>query len=148
MIYIGADHRGFELKQTLKKRLEDENLEVIDLGDEILNPEDDYVDYAKKVAIAVAQDEVNRGILLCGSGAGVDIVANKIDGVRCALVFDRQRAAQAREHEDANIIALPADILDENLAYDLVRTFLDTPFSNEDRHKRRIDKIEDLEKIN
>lgn len=145
MIYIGADHRGFELKEKLKKRLAEDSLEFTDLGDEKLDINDDYVDFAEKVATATVSDEVNKGILLCGSGAGVDIVANKVDGARCALAFDVIRARQAREHEDANIIALPADILSEDQAYEITKTFLNTPFSNEERHIRRIAKIEEVE---
>ena len=86
MIYLGADHRGFELKEVLKKRLIDEGLEVTDLGNDHLDPNDDYVDYATKVAHAASELAENRGVLLCGSGVGVDIAANKIDGVRCALI--------------------------------------------------------------
>lgn len=145
MIYIGADHRGFELKQKLFKRLIDEGYKVVDLGNDHLDLSDDYVDFAEKVAEATVNAEENRGILLCGSGAGVDMVANKVDGVRSALVFDQIRASQAREHENANVIALPADILDEERAWDIIRTFLETPFSQDPRHVRRLQKIEETE---
>lgn len=142
---MGADHRGFELKQRLTKRLEDEGLLVTDLGNDHLDPNDDYVDYAHKVAEATLADEKNRGVILCGSGVGVDIVANKIDGIRSALVRDVAGAKQAREHEDVNVIALPADLLDEQLAFEIIKVFLDTPFSNEKRHLRRLKKIERVE---
>lgn len=145
MIYIGSDHRGFELKERLKRRLVDEGYEVTDLGNDRLDPQDDYVDFAKKVAKAVVQDPENRGVLLCGSGAGVDIVANKFHGVRSALVFDLPRAVQAREHEDVNVISLPADTLDEEGAYEVVKAFLKTEFSGEERHRRRLEKLEDVE---
>lgn len=148
MIYIGADHRGFELKERLNKLLKEGGYQLTDLGDNVLNQQDDYVDYAIKVASAVKGGEGNMGILLCGSGVGVDMVANKIDGVRCALVFDEERAIQAREHENANVIALPADVLDEETAYKIVKAFLDTPFSNEERHKRRLEKIDEVEELN
>lgn len=148
MIYIGADHRGFELKQRLYQRLLDEGFEATDLGSNHLDPSDDYVDFAQKVGKAVVGDEKNRGILLCGSGAGVDMVANKIDGVRSALVFDALRARQAREHEDANVIALPADVLDEETAWEIVKTFLETPFSGEARHLRRLEKMAEVEEEN
>lgn len=146
MIFIGADHRGFELKQRLYKRLVDEGYKVTDLGNDHLDPSDDYVDFAHKVADAVANDlEVNRGILLCGSGAGVDIVANKVPGVRSALVFDITRAKQAREHDNANVISLPADTLDEESSWEIVKVFLETPFSGEERHVRRLNKLEEVE---
>lgn len=145
MIFIGADHRGFELKERLKKRLVDLGLEITDLGNNHLDPGDDYVDFAHKVADAVVENPGSLGILLCGSGAGVDIVANKIDGIRSALVFDVPRAKQAREHEDANVISLPADTLDEETAYQIVETFLNTSFSDEQRHIRRLEKLEEVE---
>lgn len=146
MIFIGADHRGFELKDRLYKRLVDEGLEVTDLGNDRLNPADDYVDFARKVAEATVQDENNRGIILCGSGAGVDMVANKVPGIRSALVFDVARSKQAREHEDVNIISLPADTLDEESSWEIVKTFLDTPFSGDEKHIRRLEKLEEVEK--
>ena len=148
MIYIGADHRGFDLKERLKKRLLDEGLKVIDLGNDHLDPSDDYVDFAVKVGQAVVWDKENKGILLCGSGVGVDMVANKIEGVRSALVDDPARAKQAREHEDANVVSLPADLLDEEKAYEVIKTFLETEFSRESRHERRIEKMEELEEGN
>lgn len=145
MIYLGSDHRGFELKTALIKRLEDEGYQLTDLGNDHLDPNDDYVDFAKKVALATSQDHENRGILLCGSGAGVDIVANKIPGIRSALVFDLPRAVQAREHEDVNVLSLPADILDEEKAFEIVKSFLQTEFSGEERHKRRLLKLDEVE---
>lgn len=143
---MGADHRGFDLKERVIKRLSDEGFDVRDLGNDHLDPNDDYVDFAKKVAEAVIGLEENRGIIFCGSGAGVDMVANKVPGIRSALVFDQIRAQQAREHEDANVISLPADILDEEKAWGLVKTFLTTPFSGEERHKRRLEKMAEIEK--
>lgn len=148
MVFLGADHRGFELKERLKKRLIDEGFDVTDLGNDHLDESDDYVDFAHKVAEATVGLPENRGILLCGSGAGVDIVANKIDGVRSALVFDVPRAVQARQHEDANVISLPADTLDEESAYEISKAFLTTDFSGDDRHIRRLEKIEEVEEEN
>jgi ribose 5-phosphate isomerase B len=145
MIYIGADHRGFELKEFIYQRLKDEGYEVTDLGNHVLDPQDDYVDFARSVGEAVVNDPHGRGVVLCGSGAGVDMVANKIDGVRSALAFDIPRAKQAREHEDANVVSLPADILDPELAYEIVKVFLETPFTDEERHVRRLEKMEDVE---
>ncbi len=149
MIYLGADHRGFDLKQRLYQKLQDEGLKVTDLGDEVLNPSDDYVDFAENVAKAVLEEpEVNRGVLLCGTGVGVDIVANKYDGIRSALVSDIKTTVQSRQHEDVNVIALPADTLDLESAWEIVEAFLNTPFSEEERHVRRLEKIEELEKTN
>ena len=148
MIYLGADHRGFELKEKVKKTLEDKGFGVTDLGNNHLDPQDDYVFFAEKVAKAVIEDSQNRGILFCGSGAGVDMVANKVDGVRSALVFDAPRAKQAREHEDANVIALPADVLDETISYEIVKTFLETEFSGEQRHIRRLEEMKKIEEEN
>lgn len=148
MIYLGADHRGFKLKEAIKKKLTNEGLEVSDLGNDHLDPEDDYVIFAEKVAKAVVQSSNNRGLLFCGSGAGVDMVANKIDGVRSALVFDLARAKQAREHEDANVISIPADVLDEESAYQMVKTFLETKFSGEERHERRLEEMKKVEEEN
>ena len=143
-IYLGADHRGFNLKEEIKVKLLDGNFNVFDLGNTELDPNDDYVDFASKVAKSVSEDEVSRGILICGSGAGVDIVANKFKGIRSALAFDLNRVKQSREHEDANILSLPADVLDIDLAWEMVQAFLETPFSNEKRHLRRINKIKEL----
>lgn len=148
MIFLGGDHRGFELKEHLKKRLVDEGLEVTDLGADVFNPTDDYVDFAKEVATAVSENKNSFGVLICGSGAGVDMVANKFDGIRSALVQDIQRAKQAREHEDANVLSLPADILDEETAYQIVKEFIDTPFSGDERHVRRLTKMDELEENN
>ncbi len=129
MVYLGADHRGFELKTKLFQRLLDEGYKVTDLGNDHLDLEDDYVDFAKKVAEAVLNNPGSLGIVLCGSGAGVDITANKFDDIRSALVFDLARAKQAREDDDANVISLPADILDIESAWEIVKIFLETPFS-------------------
>lgn len=148
MIFIGADHRGFELKERLKQHLIDEGFEITDLGNDHLDPNDDYVIYAEKVAKAVVGDDYNFGIILCGSGAGVDMVANKIMGVRSALVFDVPRAVQARKDEDANVISLPADTLDEEHAFEIVKAFLTSEFSGAERHVRRLEEIKEIEQDN
>lgn len=145
MIYLASDHRGFDLKEQLKKRLVDEGLEIIDLGNDHLDPNDDYVDFAQKVASAVRGGEQNKGILLCGSGVGVDMVANKMSGIRSSLVFDEIRAKQSREHEDANVLSLAADVLDSDTAWEIVKTFIETPFSKDERHIRRLEKVAALE---
>lgn len=145
MFYIGADHRGFELKEFLKNKLEEKHINYQDLGNTQMDPGDDYVDFAHKVAEAVVTDPGSKGAVLCGSGAGVDMVANKIDGIRSALVQDVDRAKQAREHEDANILSLPADILSKEQAWEILQAFLNTPFSGEERHVRRLEKLEEVE---
>lgn len=145
MLYIGADHRGFELKQTVKDYLESGGVGFEDLGDRDFDPDDDYPIFAERVAKAVAENPGNKGIVICGSGAGADMVANKVDGVRCALVFDVERAKQAREHDDANMIALPADALESNTALEMVKAFIETPFSKIDKHERRIEEIKEME---
>lgn len=148
MIYLGADHRGFHLKEDLKQNLQQAGRQVIDLGDDHYDPDDDYVDFAAQVAEAVVKNPGSCGIVICGSGAGVDMVANKVPGIRSALVFDEARSKQAREHEDANVLALPADVLTTEMADKITRLFLDTPFSGEARHIRRLEKMQQLEKNN
>lgn len=145
MIYLGADHRGFELKERLKQGLQDEGYEITDLGNNHLDSNDDYVDFSHKVADAVVQTSGNRGIVICGSGVGVDIVANKVDGVRCALVNNKRMAVSARNDDDANILAMPADLLDQEQALEIAKAFLSTEFSGEKRHERRLEKLEKVE---
>lgn len=145
MIYIGADHRGFELKEELKRRMKADAIEFEDLGNKVMDPADDYVDFAKAVGEAVAADSSGIGVLICGSGVGVDMAANKINGVRSCLVFDEKRATQSREHEDANVICLAADVLIAETAYTMVKSFMNTAFTGEERHVRRINKLKELE---
>ncbi len=146
MLYIGADHRGFELKEKLKEWLKDRGLLVEDLGAHTLEPEDDYPDFALAVARKVFENpDSDRGILFCGSGHGMDIVANKIKGIRAALGFNVAVAKQSREHEDANILVLAADWVTPDEAGEVVKTFLETKFSGEERNRRRIKKVEMIE---
>jgi len=149
LIYIGADHRGFQLKETLKKFLKDNGYEVIDVGNEVYEKDDDYPDFAALVGKAVSSDPLHRrGILLCGSGVGVDIVANKFKRVRSALANSPDQAYLSRSDDDANVLSLSADLLDEEQARKILSTWLQTSFSNEPRHKRRISKISELEMKN
>ncbi len=143
-IYIGADHRGFALKEQLKKYLAREGYEVVDKGNAQYDAEDDYPDYAKEVAEQVSGAPDARGILICGSGAGVAIVANKFKGIRAATITHAEQARMARSDEDINILALPADFLDEKTAQEIVQVFLTTAFSAAERHLRRIAKISSL----
>ena len=125
MIYLGSDHRGFQLKEAIKTFLIQKEYQVEDLGAFEFNKDDDYPDFASVVAQKVSEKpNENKGILLCGSGHGVDMVANKLKGVRSALGFNRQVAAQSREHEDANVLVLPADWVDELTAQDIVGAWL------------------------
>ena len=141
-VFLGADHRGFELKEKLKEWLKDKGHAVEDMGAYKLDPEDDYPDFAFAVAGKVAENpSEHRGILICGSGAGMDIAANKIRGIRATVVWNTESASQARSHDDVNIIALAADWTSPEVAGEVVRAFLDTPFSGEERHMRRIKKI-------
>lgn len=145
-IYIGADHRGYKLKEDLIDWLNGLDIIVEDLGATKLNPDDDYVDFAEAVSEAVAanlKDEatVARGIFICGSGVGGNIVANKEKGIRCGLGINAEQVKAARNADDINILALAADYTKLNEAKDMVKLFLETEFSGKERHKRRIEKI-------
>ena len=145
-IAIGADHAGFELKEMLKEYLEDEDYQVIDAGALSFEPTDDYPEYAAEVGRMVAGGAADRGILVCDSGIGVDIVANKIPGVRSALVFDEELAKITRQHNNSNVLSLGAMFVDEEKAKRIVDNFLKTDFSHAERHERRIHEIEKIER--
>ncbi len=147
MIYIGSDHRGYNLKEALKNYLKGLGYDCEDLGAKELVPDDDYPDYALLVAQKVAENpDENRGILICGSGVGVDIVANKIRNIRSALCFDAKQAQASRNDNNANILSLPADYISEDLAKEIVKIWLETPFSGLEHHAKRIEKIKEIEK--
>ena len=141
MIAIGSDHGGFELRQAIMKHLEKRGLEYKDFGCETPDSTD-YPIYAKKVAEAVLAGECDKGILICGTGIGISITANKYQGIRCALCGDCFSAEATRQHNDSNILAMGARVVGEGLAEKIVDTFLDTPFSGDERHVRRISQIE------
>lgn len=142
MIGIGCDHGGYALKQAVIKHLEEKGHAVKDYG--CYSEEScDYPVYAKAVAEGILNDEVKQGILICGTGIGISITANKIKGIRAALCADTFSARATREHNNANILALGARVTGEGLALDIVDTFLETKFSNDERHIRRINMIED-----
>jgi len=146
LIYIGADHRGFKLKETLKKFLKDSGYQIVDVGNEVYQEDDDYPDFAAEVGKAIREEPfTRRGILLCGSGVGVDIVANKFKAVRSALVCNSDQAYLARNDDDTNILCLAADFLDEETASKIIKTWLATPFSGENKFRQRLQKISDLE---
>lgn len=140
MIAIGADHGGYELKQTIIEHLESQGIKVKDLGT-FSDDAVDYPDYGHAVANAVLDGTCEKGIVICGTGIGISISANKVDGIRCALCHDCFSAEATRLHNDANILALGARVIGPGHALKIVDTFISTPFSNDERHKRRISKI-------
>ena len=142
MIAIGSDHGGFELKEKLMEHLSERGLEDKDFGT-YSSASCDYPVYAKAVANAVASGECDRGIIICGTGIGVSITANKVRGIRAALCGDCFSAEATRQHNDANVLCMGARVVGEGLALKIADTFLDTPFSNDERHIRRISMIED-----
>ncbi len=141
MIAIGSDHGGFALKQEIMKHLEERGIAYKDFGC-YEEASCDYPVYAKEVGKAVVDGECEFGILICGTGIGISITANKIPGVRCALCTDCFCAEATRQHNNANILALGGRVVGAGLAIKIVDTFLDTPFSNDERHIRRISQIE------
>lgn len=144
-IAIGADHGGFELKKRILEYLNGTGDTVVDLGTHSAEPVD-YPDYAKAVAEAILQGEVELGILVCGSGVGASIAANKFAGIRAALCHDTYSARQSREDDDANVLCLGARVIGPALALEVVRTFLASRFSEAERHRRRLAKIAEFEK--
>ena len=142
MIAIGSDHGGFELKEKLMEHLSERGLEYKDFGT-YSSASCDYPVYAKAVANAVASGECDRGIIICGTGIGVSITANKVRGIRAALCGDCFSAEATRQHNDAYVLCMGARVVGEGLALKIADTFLDTPFSNDERHIRRISMIED-----
>lgn len=141
MIAIGSDHGGFELKKEIMAHLDARGLEYKDFGT-YSDESCDYPVYGKAVAKAVASGECERGIIICGTGIGISIAANKVHGIRAALCGDCFSAEATRQHNDANVLALGARVVGPGLALKIVDTFLDTPFSNGERHIRRIEMIE------
>lgn len=142
MIALGSDHGGYELKQEIISHLESKGITYRDYGS--FSPEPaDYPEYAHTVAHAVVDGECEKGILICGTGIGISIAANKVKGIRAAVCTDCFTAEATRMHNDANILALGGRVVGPGLALKIVDTFLNTPFSGEERHSRRISKIEE-----
>ena len=139
-VALGADHGGFSLKNELVTRLH-ETFEVLDLGSRTFDRDDDYPDFALAVAQAVASGQAQRGILVCGSGVGACIAANKVPGARACLCHDTYSAHQGVEHDDMNILCLGARVVGTELAGELVDAFLKANFSGETRHRRRLEKV-------
>ena len=144
-IAVSSDHAGFELKQTIAGFLTDFGHEVSDLGTCDTAPVD-YPDFAAKIGVAVVEKAAERGILICGSGVGASIAANKIRGIRAGLCHDTYSAHQGVEHDDMNVLVLGARVIGVELARELVKAFLNARFTNEERHVRRLNKVIALEK--
>jgi ribose 5-phosphate isomerase B len=144
-VAIAADHGGFALKEKLLDGLGGD-YETIDLGASTLDPDDDYPDFALAVARAVASGRAERGIIVCGSGVGACIAANKVRGVRAGLCHDTYSARQGVEHDDMNVLCLGARVIGGELARELVRAFLSARFSGEERHRRRLEKVLEAER--
>lgn len=148
-IGIAADHGGFHEKEKLINMLNAmEGMMVVDFGAEAYDASDDYPDFVTPLAEAVAKGEVERGIAICGSGVGASIVANKVHGVRAALICENYSAHQGVEHDDMNVLCVGARVLGEVYIEELVRTFLQAKYTGEERHKRRLDKVKALEQKN
>lgn len=145
-IAIGSDHAGFELKGLLIPMLKEMGHEPIDVGAYVLDEDDDYPDFAIAVANMVRKGEAERGIVICGTGIGSSIAANKVKGIRAALCHDTLTARLSREHNDANVLALGGRIIGKELAMEIVRVWLGSDFL-EGRHKRRLDKIREIEEV-
>ena len=145
-LYIGADHRGFRMKNDLLLWFHNHGYEVTDIGSHAEDPADDYPQYAQLLAEAVAEDPENRrGILVCGSGVGMAVAANKVAGIRAALVHDVALVKSARNDDNMNVLALGADFISSDNAEQVIQAFLKTPFSGADRHVKRIGQIAKME---
>ena len=143
-IVVGADHRGYALKQTIAEHLRSCGHEVLDVGTDGEEPVD-YPDYALAVGQAILSGRAERGILVCGSGVGAAIAANKLPGIRAGLCHDTYSARQAVEHDDMNMLCLGARVIGVELALEVVRAFLEASFSGGERHRRRLAKVRELE---
>jgi ribose 5-phosphate isomerase B len=142
---VAADHGGFEMKRQLAKSLATEGHEVVDFGNKVYDVDDDYPDFAVPLAHAVAAGDVNRGVLVCGSGVGASVAANKVNGVRAALCEDHFSARQGVEDDDMNIVCFGGRTMGIALAWDCTKNFLDAKFSGAERHRRRLAKVAQLE---
>ena len=141
-IAVGSDHGGFEMKEAVKRHLEERGFEVIDFGTNSLSS-CDYPQFGKAAAKAVASGQADMGVVVCTTGIGISIAANKVKGVRCALCSEPLSAKMTRLHNNANVLALGGKMIGENLAMEIVDTFIDTPFSEEEKHIRRVSQLEE-----
>lgn len=145
-VVFGADHGGFELKKYLVEIFKRDGFEIIDIGNLNFDPKDDYPDYAIKVAEVVASGQADRGVVICGSGVGACIVANKVKGIRACLCHDTYSAHQGVEHDAMNVLSLGARIIGKELAKELVFSFLNAKFINKERFIRRLEKVNNIDK--
>lgn len=143
MIGIGSDHGGFELKEHIKEYFEKEGIEYVDYGT-YSEESVDYPDFGRKVGEAIIEKEVDKGIVICGTGIGISLAANKVKGIRCALCGDMYSARMSREHNNANALALGGRVLGKDLALEIVGIWLKTEFAG-GRHERRVNKIGEIE---
>jgi len=144
-IALGNDHAGFPLKRAVVEAIEASNGEVVDCGAYTLVPDDDYPDFAAAVAKAVLDGRADRGVIVCGSGVGASVAANKFRGIRAALCHDTFSARQGVEDDSMNVLALGARVIGPSLAAELVRAFMNAEFSGAERHRRRLEKVKQLE---
>ena len=144
-IAVGADHAGYPLNERVIQELDAAGHEITDFGTHVGSRPDDYPDYALKVGQAVLRGEAEIGILVCGSGIGAAVAANKLQGIRAALCGDTYSGRQSREHDDCNVLCLGARVVGVELALEIVRAFVSARFTGEERHKRRLRKIADIE---
>ena len=144
-VVIAADHAGFLLKENLRGFLEEQNYEVVDLGTDSEIPVD-YPDFAEKIGTAILDERATRGVLICGSGIGASVAANKIKGIRAGLCHDTYSARQGVEHDAIDILVLGARVVGAELARELVKAFLTAEFTGEERHRRRLEKVSALER--
>lgn len=143
-VYLGADHAGFELKNRIREHLAHNGYEVEDIGPHTLDLEDDYPKYTYLVSTKVLGEDDSRGILVCGSGQGVCMAANRVRGIRAALVWSQELARETRRDNDSNVLCLASRFTDEETALAIVDNWLDEKFSGEERHNRRLDELEEL----
>lgn len=146
-VAIGGDHAGFSLKQDFVAYLRETGYEVQDVGIHRPDPNDDYPDYALAVAEAIAKGKSERGILICGSGVGASVAANKIPGIRAGLCHDTYSAHQGVEHDDMNVLVVGARVIGKALAHELIHAYLNAMFTGEERHRRRLEKVKAIEAL-
>lgn len=146
IVAFGCDHAGFPLRPRILQAIADAGHEVLDCGARELIPDDDYPDYARAVGAAVTDGRAERGVIVCGSGVGVSVAASKIPGIRAAMCHDTYSARQGVEHDAMNVLTLGARVVGPELAAELVTAFLGATFSGAERHRRRLAKIEEIER--
>ena len=144
-ISVAADHNGYELKNEISEILKREGHDVIDIGPHSLDPLDDYPDFAKPLAKSVSSGETDRGIMVCGSGVGASVAANKVKGVRAAVCHDIYSAHQGVEHDDMNVLCLGSRIVGTEVVREFVSAFITAEYTNEERHARRLNKVIEME---